>query len=315
MNRRRSREEWTEMISTDTPANVTQEAAAPHERSWLAVRDPRAAALAWLAVYLGVTAAFLGAAGHGALAILHLGVITVAAWTVRARGTAARAIGDLLPLVAAPLLYAEIPSLIQTIGGGYHDALIQRWEAFVFGGEPAHTFAARFPFVGLSEVLHLGYLAYYPAIFAPAILLFARNERRALAETVAAVSLTCLVCWILFALWPVEGPRYLWSVAGVPEGPARRLVVALLERGSSRGAAFPSSHMAVSVAQVVLAIRWQPRLAPLLAAIALLVGLGAVYGGFHYGVDMLAGTALGAALGTAVVWWFGTPLQETRSPR
>lgn len=303
------------MISTDTPANVTQEAAAPQERWWVAMRDPRSAALACLAAYLAATAALLGAAGHGALAILHLGAIMVAAWTVRPRGSVARAIGDLLPLVAAPLLYAEIPSLIQAIGGGYHDALIQRWETFVFGGEPARTFAARFPFIGLSEVLHLGYLAYYPAIFAPALLLFLRNERRALAETVAAVSVTCLVCWIFFALWPVEGPRYLWTAASVPEGPARRLAVALLERGSSRGAAFPSSHMAVSVAQVVLAIRWQPRLAPLLAAIAVLVALGAVYGGFHYGIDMVVGAALGAALGTAVVWWFGTPLQETRSQR
>jgi membrane-associated phospholipid phosphatase len=73
--------------------------------------------------------------------------------------------------------------------------------------------------------------------------------------------------------------------------------------------------MAVSVAQVVLAIRWQPRLAPVLAVVAVLVGLGAVYGGFHYGVDILAGGALGAALGTSVVWWFGAPLQETRSER
>jgi membrane-associated phospholipid phosphatase len=315
MNRRRSREESTEMISTDTPANVTQQAAAPQERSWLALRDPRSAALAWLAAYLGVTAALLGAAGHEALAILHLGAIMVVAWSMRPRGLTARAIGDLLPLIVAPLLYAEIPSLIQAIGGGYHDALIQRWETFVFGQEPSRTFAAKFPFAGLSELLHLGYLAYYPAIFAPALLLFARSERRALAETVAAVSLTCLVCWILFALWPVEGPRYLWSAAAVPDGPARRLATTLLERGSSRGAAFPSSHMAVSVAQVVLAMRWQPPLAPVLAGIAVLVGLGAVYGGFHYGVDMLAGAALGAVLGTAVVWWFGTPLQELRSQR
>src|SRR5262249_12330157 len=161
----------------------------------------------------------LGASGHRALAILHLGAILVAAWTVRPRSTTARAVGDLLPLIAAPLLYAEIPSLIQAVGSGYHDVVIQRWEAFVFGDEPSRAFAARFPFVALSEVLHLGYLAYYPAIFAPALLLFVRNERRGLAQTVAAVSLTCLVCWVLFALWPVEGPRYLWSAASVPDGP------------------------------------------------------------------------------------------------
>lgn len=303
------------MISTDTPANVTRDAAAPQERLRLGLRDARSAALAWLAGYLVVTGILLGASGRGGLAILHVGAILIAAWTMRPRGAIARAVGDLLPLVLAPLLYAEIPFLIQAIGTGYHDVAIQRWETLVFGDEPARIFAARFPNVALSEVLHLGYLAYYPAIFAPSLLLFVRDERRALAQTVAAVSLTCLVCWTLFMLWPVEGPRYLWSSASVPDGPARRLAVALLARGSSRGAAFPSSHMAVSVAQVVLAIRWQPRLAPVLAVIAVLVGVGAVYGGFHYGVDMIAGAVLGAALGSGVVGWFAAPLQETRSER
>ena len=116
-------------------------------------------------------------------------------------------------------------------------------------------------------------------------------------------------------LWPVVGPRYLWSAESVPDGPSRRLAAALLARGSSRGAAFPSSHVAVSVAQVVLAIRWQPRLAAVLALIAALVGAGAVYGGFHYGVDVLAGAALGAGLGATVLFWFATPLQELRSDR
>ena len=75
----------------------------------------------------------------------------------------------------------------------------------------------------------------------------------------------------------------------------------ILAAGSSRGAAFPSSHMAVTVAQTVMAFRWQPKLGAILALVSLLVGVGAVYGGFHYGVDMIAGALLGLVVAGAVL--------------
>jgi membrane-associated phospholipid phosphatase len=59
--------------------------------------------------------------------------------------------------------------------------------------------------------------------------------------------------------------------------------------------------MAVSVVQTVLAFRWQPKVGAILALVSVLVGLGAVYGGFHYGVDMIAGAVLGVVVGFAVL--------------
>lgn len=73
----------------------------------------------------------------------------------------------------------------------------------------------------------------------------------------------------------------------------RRLTLLILENGSSRGAAFPSSHMALMTAQAALALRFQPKVGVLLTLGALGVGLGAVYGGFHYSVDMAAGAVVG----------------------
>jgi membrane-associated phospholipid phosphatase len=150
-------------------------------------------------------------------------------------------------------------------------------------------------------VLHAGYLAYYLVIFVPPLLLFAARERRGFAETVLALTLTCTLCWTIFMLFPVEGPRYLWTPAGVPDGPMRRLAVRLLAAGSSRGAAFPSSHMAVSVSQFVLAWRWQRPVAWGVLVVAILIGFGAVYGGFHYGVDMIAGAVLGVAVSLSAI--------------
>jgi membrane-associated phospholipid phosphatase len=70
----------------------------------------------------------------------------------------------------------------------------------------------------------------------------------------------------------------------------------ILERGSSRGAAFPSSHAAVAVAQSVVLLRLWPRLGAVVSVLTALLLVGAVHGGFHYGVDMIAGTLLGAGV-------------------
>jgi membrane-associated phospholipid phosphatase len=156
------------------------------------------------------------------------------------------------------------------------------------------------PNAAVSELLHLGYLAYYPLIFVPPLLLYSRRERRGYAETVAALTLAYVTCWVVFVIAPVEGPRYLWT-ADAPDGPIRRLTVALLAAGSSRGAAFPSSHMAVSTAQAIMALRWQPRVGIVATITALLVGLGAVYGGFHYGIDIVTGAALGLVVAATTI--------------
>jgi membrane-associated phospholipid phosphatase len=213
-----------------------------------------------------------------------------------------------LPLFVAPLLYAEIPLLIATLGSSYHDVLVQRWEVALFGSHPSRVLATIMPYGGLSELLHVGYLAYYPAIFVPPLVLYARGNRAGYAQTVVALTVAYVVCWTLFAVAPVEGPRYLWT-PNVPDGPARRLAVGILAAGSSRGAAFPSSHMTVSVVQTVMALRWQPKLGAILALVSVLVGVGAVYGGFHYGIDMIAGAVLGliVAGATLLVRWKMTP--------
>jgi membrane-associated phospholipid phosphatase len=75
----------------------------------------------------------------------------------------------------------------------------------------------------------------------------------------------------------------------------RRLVLRILQGASSRGAAFPSSHVSVAVAQAWLAMRYQRRVGRWTCALAVGLACGAVYGGFHYALDALVGAAVGAA--------------------
>lgn len=206
-----------------------------------------------------------------------------------------------LPLMLVPLLYAELPLLNQWAGPGYHDAVVQGWDRALFGFEPATGWAARMPYRPWSEVLHLAYLSYFALIYLPQIPLQVRGRAHAFHTQVLGVILAFVVCYLCFIAWPVQGPRYLGAPAGVPDGPIRRLTLAVLERGSSRGAAFPSSHVAVAAAQAFMAVRYQRPWGWGVALLATLLAAGAVYGGFHYGVDALLGAATGLAAASAAV--------------
>ena len=67
-------------------------------------------------------------------------------------------------------------------------------------------------------------------------------------------------------------------------------------------ASFPSGHAATAFAAAVAVGAFYPRLRRPLLGLAAVVALSRVYLGVHYASDVLAGTALGVALGLAAVW-------------
>jgi undecaprenyl-diphosphatase len=77
----------------------------------------------------------------------------------------------------------------------------------------------------------------------------------------------------------------------------------------------PAGHAATAFAGAVLLSSAAPRLAPFFAGLAILIGFSRVYVGVHYPTDVLAGAALGCAVGLAaavVVRMLGPRLREWR---
>lgn len=241
------------------------------------------------------------------LALGHLALLALALAVHRARprldrpgaGRAARVLADWYPLLAIPLLYSELDLLNRAVWDGhYFDATILAIEQRIFGTQPSVTLARSAPWPALSEPLFAAYLSYYPIIYIPPLVLYLRGRRDAFLGMLAPLIATFLVHYVVFIYFPVQGPRYLFPAPPGPvgDGPVFRLAQSVLESGSSRGAAFPSSHMAVAVAQTVAAFRFLPRAAPLILVATIGLGFGAVLGGFHYATDMIAGAAAGVAV-------------------
>jgi membrane-associated phospholipid phosphatase len=218
-------------------------------------------------------------------------------------GGLGRVLADWYPLLLVPAFYFDLSILnVAVHEGRYFDALVQDWDAALFGGQPSRDLALRWPWLPLSEVLHASYLSYYAIIYVPAIALYARGMRVAFREVVLAIMATFVVHYLFFIFLPVQGPRYLFDApaGGLESGPVYRATHWLLGNASSRGTAFPSSHVAVATAISLTLMRFLPRIGLAALALTALLAVATVYGGFHYATDAWVGAAFGLAVAAAL---------------
>lgn len=261
-----------------------------------------------IAVYLIATtwpmAQYARASGDVVPLLLHFIALAAAISVAAITRPEMRRLRDLLPLLLGPFLYVELRWLIPAVGSPHFDPLVLQWEHALFGGNPSATWALAMPWTALSELLHLAYASYYALVLVPPIVLYVRGRRDAYAATVLALIFVYGACFTTYLLFPVDGPRYLVGPAAAPSGPIRAFVLHLLEAGSSRGTAFPSSHVAASVVSALCALAFQRRLGIAVAVLTVGLAFATVYGGFHYGVDALAGVAVGLLcwLGARSAW-------------
>ena len=204
------------------------------------------------------------------------------------------------PLALGPFLYVELRWLVSGAARIHQDTLVAGWERAAFPLDPSRTLALAWPWTPVSELLHASYLSYYALIIAPPAVLWLRGHRRPFSATLLALAVVYALCFAIYVVFPVDGPRFLHGASVAPAGPIRSLVIALLASGSSRGTAFPSSHVAASVVASVCALRFQRPMGVVVSFLTVGICVGAVYGGYHYGVDIVAGLFAGAvAVGIA----------------
>lgn len=209
-----------------------------------------------------------------------------------------RLLHDLYPLVMLLPFYGSIGILTDQVGWERvmaNDRVVQSWEEALFGGQPSYQWIRSSPSVLWSGVLHLAYFSYYFIVLLGPLLLLARGRRWQAQDVIFRCMLAFVTCYAIFILYPVAGPYYAFPR---PEGPVRevwsaKLVYRLLESGSSFGAAFPSSHVAATVAVTLGVSRHDRRLGMIFAPLALLLTVGTVYCQMHYAVDAIAGLLFG----------------------
>jgi membrane-associated phospholipid phosphatase len=257
------------------------------------------ATVAYVALALALNIA-RGPRAWPAVVLLPLGLVLVAltgavlAPRARSAGPLGRFAAEFYPLILAPALYTHV-GLVNAAASVSHDALVQRWEEALFSGQPSIEWIRAFPSPAWSAVMHAAYLSYYLILPGAALGLWLSGRRPAARRALLLMAATFYVCYAVFFLFPVAGPRYLFPPArnAATAVPIAAFANRLVAGGSAWGTAFPSSHVAVSLVAAVCAWRsWRP-LGAVLVPPAILLALATVYGQFHYAVDALAGALVG----------------------
>lgn len=210
------------------------------------------------------------------------------------------------PSLMMPAMYAELATLNQFISSGYHDQRVIGWDEAIFGGQPSMFLSEMLPWVPFSEATHFGYFLYYIIMPAAVWGAYLAAGREGMHRTVFTLMATFFTCYFTFILFPVAGPRYEFERIGgaIADGSFYNLVHTVLESGSSKGTAFPSSHVAAAVAIVLAVWREDQRWFWILLVPTAFLCFATVYGRFHYGIDALAGFVYGIGVWALVPWVF-----------
>ena len=203
------------------------------------------------------------------------------------------------------------------------DHLFARWEQMLFGFQPALVFARAWSSPVVSELMSMGYAAYYPMIAVVLLLYFFRHYDQ-FGRCAFVIMASFMAYYVVFDLVPVVGPTFYYHAVGVEriaggvfpslghyfnahtaclptpgytDGVFYQMVEDANAAGERPTAAFPSSHVGVSTVCMLLlwhvrSRRWLYALLP----VYVLLCLATVYIQAHYAVDALAGLATGALM-------------------
>ena len=201
------------------------------------------------------------------------------------------------------------------------DHVFAQWEQALFGFQPALVFAEKFSSPVISELMSMGYAAYYPMMACVALVYFLRLYAE-FQRCIFVIMASFMAFYVIFDLVPVVGPTFYYKAAGLrhiaegvfpnlghyfsthtdclatpgyTDGIFYQMVEDAKAAGERPTAAFPSSHVGIST--VCMLLLWHVRSRKLLICLLPLyvfLCLATVYIQAHYAIDALAGLATGA---------------------
>jgi membrane-associated phospholipid phosphatase len=213
---------------------------------------------------------------------------------------------DWLPTIFFVSVFEEVSFLSLALRGAWQNPTLITWETALFAVPPVE-WLRRCSSRWFSELLEFGYASYYCFYLVVGGLLWAWRERPrfdgAFRNMTDALSAGYVVCYTTYLLFPTRSPSHNAGIETVATtssgGPFHFLVRTIQGNAGVHGNAFPSAHIMLAVVVLVFAWRYLPRAAPWILVCVLLMCAGAVYDGYHYALDVIAGAGVGVFVGVA----------------
>lgn len=226
----------------------------------------------------------------------------------RSQGTLWEFAHDWLPLLLFSTCFEEVSYLALALRGTWQNPQLIALESALFAVPPAE-WLHRYSTPWLTELFEFGYFSFYPLYPVVGGMLWGWRRRLRFAgafrRMTDALSVAYVVCYSTYLLFPTRSPSHnvgLDAHATTQSGGPFHFLVRFIQGSAGvHGNAFPSSHIMLTCVVLVFVFRYFPRFALPILLCVLLMGCGAVYDGYHYAVDVLAGALLGLMVATLFV--------------
>lgn len=229
---------------------------------------------------------------------LHAGIIFLIFELIRISENAPPIVQFLRTFYPIPwILFAwkEMDQLVTMIFPYWFNPILPKMDHLIFGVYPT-VWIQRWFRPWLTELMNFFYGIYFLFIPLVAIGLYAKRQRQKVYHFLFLISSTFVVSFILFLLFPAQGAWVFIREQHTVEpkgGFFLTLIQWIQHRGTIRGGAFPSSHVAAAWVSALGAWRYLRPIGIVLFPLALGVTVATVYCRYHYAVDAIAGMALG----------------------
>lgn len=202
------------------------------------------------------------------------------------------------------LFYQRTIAISQLLYGGRSlDAVFAQGDMLLFGFQPSIRFHTVFGNTAIiNELFFFGYFSFFALITVGWWIRYGKGDMTAAVRSFTIVTCSFYILYLFYAFFPVEGPKYYFQSLhrewyGHFNGYVFTPVLQyLFDNVNLAGAAFPSSHVAVSTISLLLNWRYNRRLAVIFLPITVLLYFSTVFLYEHYAVDVLAGLLVAVLL-------------------
>lgn len=200
--------------------------------------------------------------------------------------------------------FEELGHLVHLVVPGWRDATLVTFDYWLTGVHPA-IWLEQFATPARNEFMQSAYLTYFAYLLVLGGVLYYRRDWRGYWSVMTYSAVAYAIGYLIAILFPIESPWF--SMAGrwhasLQGGPVTALLDFIEHYGRVRGAAFPSEHVAGSVAALWGAWRHRRWLFWAMLPLVLCMCVSTVWGRYHYVADIFGGITTGT-LGYVLGGW------------
>ena len=214
----------------------------------------------------------------------------------------------LYPAIMFTFFYRATGGLMFLLSDHFYDFQLTAFEAAVLGVNPTLFIDTHWLNPWITELLSFCYFMYYPMIPVFLLVLFFKRRDEIIRSSVTAMSVTFFFSYMLFFIYPIEGPRwhfaslYQHQITGFIFRPAIDFV---MKTGAVHGGCVPSTHFAVALVIVLYCYKYFRPVSRWLLPVVIGLGLGTVWGRFHYVSDVIVGCIIAVSATGLVMHFYG----------